>query len=100
MANEVASLAPAARRLTPPRSIDHSSFPVNSHTSNAPGAGASRIPVDIRRYPGIRRLAGDYAYAFDALAPFFAGDPARPAAWQAAIDRAQAHARDRGPSPT
>jgi bacillithiol biosynthesis cysteine-adding enzyme BshC len=55
----------------------------------------ARIPVDIRRYPGIRRLAGDYAYAFAPLAPFYEGDPAQPEAWQAAIDRAQAHARDR-----
>ena len=54
------------------------------------------MSIDIRRYPGIRRLAGDYAYAFDALGEFFAGDPAAPAAWQAAIARAQAHPRDRG----
>jgi bacillithiol biosynthesis cysteine-adding enzyme BshC len=62
---------------------------------SAQGAAATRIPVDIRRYPGIRRLAGDYAYAFDPLAPFYEGDPARPEAWQSAIDRALAHARDR-----
>jgi len=55
----------------------------------------TRIPVDIRRYPGIRRLAGDYAFAFDSLAPFYEGNPARPEAWQSAIERAQAHACDR-----
>ncbi|MGE5198822.1 MAG: bacillithiol biosynthesis protein BshC, partial [Rhodospirillaceae bacterium] len=54
------------------------------------------MPVDIRRYPGIRRLAGDYAHAFDALAPFYAGNPARPEAWQAAIERALAQGRHRG----
>ena len=74
--------------------MDHSSFPVNPQVSEQ-GAAATRVPVDIRRYPGIRRLAGDYAYAFDALAPFYEGNPARPEAWQAAIERAQAHARGR-----
>ena len=34
--------------------------------------------VDVRRLPGIKRLAADYVYAFGALAPFFAGDPSRP----------------------
>ena len=61
--------------------------------SAAQEAAVTRIPVDIRRYPGIRRLAGDYAYAFDALAPFYAGNPSRPEAWQPAIEQAQAHAR-------
>jgi bacillithiol biosynthesis cysteine-adding enzyme BshC len=59
------------------------------------GSGLSGIPVDIRRYPGIRRLAGDYVYAFESLAEFFAGDPARPEDWTAAIERAQSHRRDR-----
>lgn len=53
------------------------------------------MSIDIRRYPGIRRLAGDYAYAYPALESFFAGDPADPSAWQAAIERAQDHRRDR-----
>jgi bacillithiol biosynthesis cysteine-adding enzyme BshC len=50
-----------------------------------------RIPVDVRRFPWIRRLAADYAYDFNAVAPFFSGDPADRGAWQAAIGRAQAH---------
>jgi bacillithiol synthase len=53
------------------------------------------IPVDVRRFPWIRRLAADYAYDFQALAPFFAGDPADSAAWTSAIARAQAHPRKR-----
>ena len=53
------------------------------------------MPVDIRRYPGIRRLAGDYAHAFALLSDFFQGDPARPDAWQSAIARAQVHPRER-----
>ena len=83
-----------ARRLTPRRSIDHSSVSVNPQPS-AQGAGTARIAIDIRRYPGIRRLAGDYAYAFETLASFYEGDPASPGAWQAAIERARAHPRDR-----
>jgi bacillithiol biosynthesis cysteine-adding enzyme BshC len=62
---------------------------------SAQGAGTARIAVDIRRYPGIRRLAGDYAYAFEPLAPFYSGNPASPEAWRSAIARAQAHTRDR-----
>ena len=54
-----------------------------------------RVAVDIRRYPGIRRLAGDYAHAFEPLAPFYEGNPAEPEAWASAIERVQAHARDR-----
>ena len=58
------------------------------------GAAATRIQVDIRRYPGIRRLAGDYTHAYAPLAQFYEGDPARPEAWRSAVERAQAHARD------
>src|SRR5207249_10135893 len=43
----------------------------------------------------IRRLAADYAYDFQALAPFFAGDPADAAAWTSSIARTQAHPRKR-----
>ena len=43
--------------------------------------------------PGIKRLAADYVYAFDALAPFFSGDPADKSAWTAAIARTHAHPR-------
>jgi bacillithiol biosynthesis cysteine-adding enzyme BshC len=51
--------------------------------------------VDIRQFPGIRRLAGDYAYQFDRLASFFAGDPADPLEWRHAIARTLVHGRDR-----
>jgi bacillithiol biosynthesis cysteine-adding enzyme BshC len=54
-----------------------------------------RIPVDVRRFPWIRRLAADYAYDFPAVAPFFSGDPADRAAWAAAIARTQAYDRRR-----
>ena len=54
-----------------------------------------RIPVDVRRFPWIRRLAADYAYDFGAVAPFFSGDPADRSAWADAVVRAQAHDRRR-----
>ena len=54
-----------------------------------------RMPVDVRRFPWIRRLAADYAYDFPSVAPFFAGDPADRAAWADAIARTQRHDRRR-----
>ncbi len=51
--------------------------------------------MDLRHFPGIRRLAADYAFHFDRLAPFFAGNPADPGAWREAVARAQDHPRDR-----
>ena len=54
-----------------------------------------RIPVDVRRFPWIRRLAADYAYDFRSVAPFFSGDPADRSAWADAVARAQAHDRRR-----
>jgi bacillithiol biosynthesis cysteine-adding enzyme BshC len=54
-----------------------------------------RIPVDVRRFPWVRRLAADYAYDFRSVAPFFSGDPADRAAWADVIARTQAHDRRR-----
>ncbi len=53
------------------------------------------IPVDIRRFPGIRKLAADYAFEFSSLAPFFSGDPSSPASWTTAIANAQNYSRPR-----
>src|SRR6478672_245601 len=50
---------------------------------------ASSLAVDIRTFPWIRRLASDYAFNFQNVAPFFAGDPATPAAWADTIKRSQ-----------
>ncbi len=70
---------------------------VNSAEPSTPAAdGPSvRIPVDVRRFPWIRKLAADYAYDFRAVAPFFSGDPADRSAWADAIARTQAHSRRR-----
>jgi bacillithiol synthase len=54
-----------------------------------------RIPVDVRRFSWIRRLAADYAYDFKAVAPFFSGDPSDHSSWADAIRRTQAHDRRR-----
>lgn len=59
------------------------------------GTSATRLPVDIRQLPWINRLAGDYAWDFDRLAPFYGGAPTDPAAWRASIARAQQHQRPR-----
>lgn len=56
---------------------------------------ATRFPVDIRRFPWIRRLAADYAFAYDRVSEFFAGNPAESSAWKNAIARTQRHPRQR-----
>jgi bacillithiol biosynthesis cysteine-adding enzyme BshC len=53
------------------------------------------LPVDIRRFPWIRRLAADYAFDFARLDDFFAGNPLHPSAWRDAIARVQRHPRQR-----
>ncbi len=59
------------------------------------GEPTARTGIDLRRFPWVKRLAADYAFAFAGLAPFFSGNPAEDSAWTAAIARAQAHPRDR-----
>ena len=54
-----------------------------------------RMPVDVRRFPWIRRLAADYAYDFRSVASFFSGDPSDRAAWAEAIARTQSYDRRR-----
>ena len=56
---------------------------------------SSRFPIEIRRFPWIKRLASDYAFDYARVAEFFAGNPADPAAWRDAVVRAQRHPRDR-----
>jgi bacillithiol biosynthesis cysteine-adding enzyme BshC len=53
------------------------------------------IPVDIRRFPWIKKLAADYAFQFSTLAPFFSGNPAVASSWATAIAHAQQHPRQR-----
>ena len=51
------------------------------------------LSVDVRRIPGIKRLAADYIFAFGGLEPFFSGNPADKSAWVSAIARTQSHPR-------
>jgi bacillithiol synthase len=57
----------------------------------------STIPVDIRRFPWLRRLVSDYVFDYERLAEFYAGNPHDPAAWRESIARVRRspRARDR-----
>lgn len=61
----------------------------------AAASPAGTLAIDIRQLPWIRRLAADYAFAFDAVAPFYAGDPRSDADWQATIATVQRFAARR-----
>jgi bacillithiol biosynthesis cysteine-adding enzyme BshC len=65
---------------------------LQANPSELSTSGAA-VSIDVRRLPGIKRLAADYAYAFGALAPFFAGDPSDRTAWADAVARTQSHPR-------
>jgi bacillithiol biosynthesis cysteine-adding enzyme BshC len=60
-----------------------------------PVAAATRIPIDVRRFPWIKPFVADYAFDHPKVAEFFAGDPRSPQAWQEAIARTRAHERAR-----
>jgi bacillithiol biosynthesis cysteine-adding enzyme BshC len=51
--------------------------------------------VDVRRFPWIRPLAGEYAYNFKQVEGLYAGDPTDPQAWRDAAARVQQHPRNR-----
>lgn len=62
--------------------------------SDAPSTSApALLAVDTRRFPWIRKLATDYAFAYERVSAFFAGNPADRAAWADTIARSQAHRR-------
>lgn len=73
----------------------NSANPAAPATDSPSDESPARIPVDLRRFPWVRRLAADYAYAFRSVAPFFSGNPADREAWADAIARTQAHERQR-----
>ena len=67
-------------------------------SSSAVTPSAGRITatgVDVRRFPWIRPLAGDYAYDFGKVHDLYAGNPLEPEAWREAVARAQRHPRER-----
>lgn len=72
-------------RLTLRAGVCDSSPPVSSPSAPAPSAGT--LAVDVRQLPWIRRLAADYAFGFDQLASFYAGNPQQDSAWTDVIAR-------------
>ena len=68
---------------------------VSADPSTTAAAGAARLAVDVRRFPWVRPLAGDYAFNFSNISSLYAGDPQSPDAWRAAAERSRAHPRNR-----
>lgn len=63
-------------------------------TATTPAAGTIRAAIDLRAFPAASEFSRAYAHAFDAVSPLFAGNPADPSAWRAAIRRATSVPRD------
>ena len=80
-----------------PQSGASAPAPASAAAAGGEPASAARLPIDIRQFPWIRRLAADYAFDYALVAPFFSGNPADPAAWRSAIVRAQQHSLDGKP---
>ncbi|MGH9409084.1 MAG: bacillithiol biosynthesis cysteine-adding enzyme BshC [Vicinamibacterales bacterium] len=72
-------------------------MPAEPSTSAPPNAGGrlKATAVDVRRFPWIRPLAGEYAFNFKRIEDLYAGNPADPDAWRRTSERAQQHPRDR-----
>jgi bacillithiol biosynthesis cysteine-adding enzyme BshC len=73
-----------------------SAEPSPSAVTTDPAGRLKATGVDVRRFPWIRPLAGDYAYNFKQIEGLYAGNPVEPDAWRDAVARAQQKARDRG----
>ena len=70
--------------------------PVSADASSTAAAGTStRLAVDVRRFPWMRPLTGDYAFNFSNVAPLYAGDPQAPEAWRQAAARVRQRERAR-----
>jgi bacillithiol synthase len=63
-------------------------------TSDSPGR-LKATGLDVRGFPWIRPLAGDYVYNFTQVEGLYAGNPMEPEAWREAVARAQQKSRDR-----
>ena len=70
---------------------------VSADASTTAAAAATRVAVDVRRFPWVRPLAGEYAANFASVAALYAGDPQLPEAWRevSARVKSQSAARDR-----
>jgi bacillithiol synthase len=72
-----------------------SAEPLPSAVAVDPAGRLKATGIDVRRFPWIRPLAGDYAYNFAKVEGLYAGNPAEPEAWRDAVGRAQRQPRDR-----
>jgi bacillithiol synthase len=72
-----------------------SAEPSSSAVTTGPAGRLKATGVDVRGFPWIRPLAGDYAYNFKQVEGLYAGNPKEPDAWREAVGRAQQKSRDR-----
>lgn len=70
--------------------------PSSSAVTTDPAGRLKKTGIDVRAFPWIRPLAGDYAYNFKKVEGLYAGNPMEPEAWRDAVARAQQKTRDRG----
>jgi len=78
--------------------LEYSAVSSDSAAPAAPFEQSGRLNatgIDVRRFPWIRPLAGDYAFNYSKVDGLYAGNPTDPAAWRDAIERSQRHTRDR-----
>ena len=64
---------------------------MSADASTTAAAAATRVAVDVRRFPWVRPLAGEYASNFASVAPLYAGDPQSPDAWREVSARVRSH---------
>ena len=79
-----------------PHSGLSASVPDQEHATADP-VSTTRLSIDVRRFPWIRRLVADYAFEYGSVAEFFAGNPEDPAAWSDSVARTRRYSRQRGP---
>ncbi len=79
----------------PLREYDTVSAESAAPPSTEPAGRLRASAVDVRRFPWVRPLAGDYAYNYAHVDGLYVGDPKDPEAWNAAIARTQQHNRNR-----
>src|SRR6187551_2985054 len=70
--------------------------PSPSAVTADPAGRLKATGIDVRTFPWIRPLAGDYAYNFKQVEGLYAGNPMEPEAWRDAVARAQQKTRNRG----
>jgi bacillithiol synthase len=67
----------------------------SSSAVSGPAGRLKATGLDVRSFPWIRPLAGDYAYNFKQVEGLYAGNPMEREAWCDSVRRAQQHPHDR-----